>query len=165
MEIICLQSAFMAALPLFDQDDVVDPDELGENLPAANALITDAAHGFWSGKNTLLITTSCYSKTLLSWSPVLVAYSNGQTTKHYQRFFSVLIHSVVEDGERRGFSIDDMMHWGLGGVSKLQLTVPFLTWNDTGGRFQPSSKERIHRGLCQLLLTASFKSTRRTAAS
>ncbi len=115
-EVICLQSPFMATLPLFDQSDVTDPEELANELPATSGLITDGAHGFWSNKKSLLMVTSSYSKTLLAWIPVMIAYSNGQTKEHYRCYFSVLIKSIVEDGLRRGFSIEDMMEWGLGGV-------------------------------------------------
>ena len=81
-EVICLQSPFMVTLPLFDQNDATDPKEVENELPATSGLITDAAHGFWKTKKSLLMVTSCYLKTLLAWIPILIAYSNGQTKDH-----------------------------------------------------------------------------------
>lgn len=100
VEIICIQSPFMATLPLADQDDITDPQEIEDRLPSVNALLTDGAHGFWKNKKAILIVTSCYSRTLLCWIPVLIAYSNGQSTKHYQHYFAVLISSLADDAKK-----------------------------------------------------------------
>ena len=123
IEIICIQSPFMATLPLADQDDVTDPQELEDRLPAVNGLLTDGAHGFWKQKKSILIVTSCYSKTLLCWVPVLIAYSNGRSAEHYKRYFGVLISSLVDDAKKRSFSLDDMVEWALAGVCFLFINL------------------------------------------
>jgi hypothetical protein len=99
VEMVCLQSAFMSTLAL---RDIVrkncSPDELKLKVEErVSGHVTDAAHGFFANDNAILIVTSVFTKILLSWIPILMAYSNGQTSEHYRRYFRVLFNSIREN--------------------------------------------------------------------
>jgi hypothetical protein len=106
IEVLCLQSAFMATLPLFDLDS--EESERNEELQAVLGHVSDAAQGFWRNKNDLLVVSSVYSCFLLEYVPVVVTYMNGQSAEHYRHHFAVLFTSICDEADRRKLSIEKL---------------------------------------------------------
>jgi hypothetical protein len=101
INVLCIQSSFMATLALRDVvNKYAHPEELELKLEERiTGHVTDAAHGFWQDSDSILIVTSCYTKTLLCWVPILISYANGQTADHYRRHFRVLFDSIRDNAE------------------------------------------------------------------
>ncbi|KAH7875731.1 uncharacterized protein C8R40DRAFT_1146714, partial [Lentinula edodes] len=74
INMICLQSEFMRS-------------RLGgmfkHHPEPVNGIVSDAAHGFWRERNSLLITSSIYEAELHCWVPGLFSYSDGASAEHY----------------------------------------------------------------------------------
>ncbi|EIW81980.1 hypothetical protein CONPUDRAFT_72328 [Coniophora puteana RWD-64-598 SS2] len=72
-------------------------------------IVTDAAHGFWADRNSVLITSSVYSEDLSHWIPVIITWANGTTAEHYKHHFSALFHTMdIELTQRNMHVTDDM---------------------------------------------------------
>ncbi|KAF9064588.1 hypothetical protein BDP27DRAFT_1199913, partial [Rhodocollybia butyracea] len=66
--------------------------------------------------SSLLIISSVFSQILLRWVPVLISYSNGATSTHYEQHFLALLESIARivdfsDGERSGFIGSFVRFW------------------------------------------------------
>ncbi|KAK0438724.1 uncharacterized protein EV420DRAFT_1279903, partial [Desarmillaria tabescens] len=62
--VISLQSAYMSSTVL--KDTIIDKP--------INGMVSDAAHGWWRKRTSLLIATSTYSTILMCWVPTLFSY-------------------------------------------------------------------------------------------
>jgi hypothetical protein len=98
-----MQSPFMASQLV--QNSILDGP--------VNGLVSDAAHGYWADRNSLLIITSCHSPLLFCWVPVIFSYSNGATAEHYKVHFLALLQSISHEAVRRGVEIQDEMFAGV----------------------------------------------------
>ncbi|KAJ7733876.1 hypothetical protein B0H14DRAFT_2543346 [Mycena olivaceomarginata] len=78
---------------------------------AVNGIVSDAAHGFWADRNSILIISSTYEPVYLQcWVPGLISYSNGGTAEHYRIHFFQLFLSMAEESRQRAIElIDDML--------------------------------------------------------
>ncbi|OBZ71233.1 hypothetical protein A0H81_08564 [Grifola frondosa] len=76
---------------------------------AVNGLVSDAAHGFWLERNSLLIVTSCYAPSLNRWIPGLFTYSNGASALHFEHHFYALFESIAKEASNRGLEVSDTM--------------------------------------------------------
>ena len=103
--VITLQTSFMA-LQLVK-------DNLDESL---NGLVSDAAHGWWRQRTSLLVITSAYSPQLLAWAPGVFLYTNGASAEHYKYHFLVLFQSIAHEAQRQGIKVVDKMFAGVGVV-------------------------------------------------
>ncbi|KAJ3884668.1 hypothetical protein GG344DRAFT_71155, partial [Lentinula edodes] len=99
INMICLQNEFMRS-------------RLGGgfkcHMEPVNGIVSDAAHGFWRGQNSLLITSSIYKAELHCWIPVLFSYSDGASSEHYTHHFLILDFSQAEQG---GFMAAFVAFW------------------------------------------------------
>ncbi|KAJ7761346.1 hypothetical protein B0H16DRAFT_1211916, partial [Mycena metata] len=99
--VIVMQTPFMASLLV--KSTMVDNE-------AVNGLVSDAAHGFWLDRNTLLIVSSVYEPIHLKcWVPAVITYSNGGTAEHYRIHFFELFASISRECEMRKLSMTDDM--------------------------------------------------------
>jgi hypothetical protein len=78
-----------------------------------NGLVNDAAHGWWSERNSLLMVTSAYSPDLHCWVPGLFSYTNGASANHYTHHFSTLMNTMALEAERRGVEVADGLFAGV----------------------------------------------------
>lgn len=74
-----------------------------------NGIVSDAAHGFWRDRNTLLIVSSTFSPRLRCWVPGMFSYSNGASTEHYRLHFLALFQSMAREARRREIIVDDSL--------------------------------------------------------
>jgi hypothetical protein len=75
---------------------------------AVNGIVSDAAHGYFIVRNSLLIMSSTYEPIILKcWVPGLITYSNGATTEHYRIHFFELFRSMAEECTNRGIELTD----------------------------------------------------------
>ncbi|KAJ7872441.1 hypothetical protein B0H13DRAFT_2669428 [Mycena leptocephala] len=96
--VIVMQTPFMAAR-LIKAVTVAD---------AVNGIVSDAAHGYFIVRNSLLIMSSTYGPIILKcWVPGLITYSNGATTEHYRIHFFELFRSMAEECTNRGIELTD----------------------------------------------------------
>ncbi|KAF9258977.1 hypothetical protein L218DRAFT_947980, partial [Marasmius fiardii PR-910] len=56
-----------------------------------SGLVSDAAHGWFKEKNSLLVTTSIFPPLLKSWAPEIYSYVNGATAIHYEYHFYAMM--------------------------------------------------------------------------
>jgi len=101
--VITMQSPFMAS-QLVKNGVLEGP---------VNGLLSDAAHGFWSDRNALLIITSCHSPLLFCWVPGIFSYSNGSSAEHYKLHFLALFQSIAREAGNRGVEVKDDMFAGV----------------------------------------------------
>ncbi|KZV85156.1 hypothetical protein EXIGLDRAFT_841658 [Exidia glandulosa HHB12029] len=95
--VFCMQSAFMRELSLRDK-----------RLPGPlNAHVTDACHGFWRVKNDVLIISSAYSERLRCWVPIVLSYSDGQTSDHYAAHFEAYFDGLAAQAEADSVLVTD----------------------------------------------------------
>ncbi|KAF9022911.1 hypothetical protein BDP27DRAFT_1163304, partial [Rhodocollybia butyracea] len=78
-----------------------------------NGIVTDAAHGWWQVRSSLLIISSVFSQILLRWVPVLISYSNGATSTHYEQHFLALLESIARVCTERNKPITDELFTGV----------------------------------------------------
>jgi hypothetical protein len=104
--VIVMQSAFMASQLV--KNGILEG--------AVNGLISDAAHGFWLNRNSILIVTSCHSPQLFCWVPVIFTYSNGSSAEHYKLHFLALLQSIGHEAEKGEVPITDDLFAGVGYV-------------------------------------------------
>jgi hypothetical protein len=125
--VIVMQSPFMASQLV--KDSILEG--------SVNGLATDAAHGFWLVRNSLLIVTSCYGPDLLCWVPGVFSYSNGASAEHYKIHFLALLQSIAREAEIRKIPITDEMFAGVSAIMQLKfglqhtdgdLVVKFRSW-------------------------------------
>ncbi|KAJ7711631.1 hypothetical protein B0H16DRAFT_1816471 [Mycena metata] len=99
VSVVALQTPFMASRLLksvLSANDGVD------------GVVSDAAHGYWRERNSLLIVSSTYEPTHLKcWVPVLISYSNGGTAEHYRIHFFELFCSIAEEYDARKMELND----------------------------------------------------------
>ncbi|KAH6884754.1 hypothetical protein BKA70DRAFT_1124602, partial [Coprinopsis sp. MPI-PUGE-AT-0042] len=97
--VVSLQTSWMRSQLL--------PEVIGSSAPATlrvprdaddpvNGILTDAAHGWWRNRKSLLIVSSVYSWTLLRWVPVLFTFSDGASHLHYKHHFLALMETMEE---------------------------------------------------------------------
>lgn len=72
-----------------------------------NGIISDAAHGWWQVRTSLLIVSSVFSQILLRWVPVLISYSNGASSTHYEYHFLALLESIARVCSERNKPLTD----------------------------------------------------------
>ncbi|KAJ7190032.1 hypothetical protein GGX14DRAFT_328543, partial [Mycena pura] len=101
VSVIIMQTSFMASRLI--KSVSMDDDAVG-------GLVSDAAHGFWRERNSLLVVSSTYEPVHLKcWVPVLITYSNGGSAEHYRIHFFELFASFAEQCDQRKIElIDDM---------------------------------------------------------
>ncbi|KAJ7719113.1 hypothetical protein B0H16DRAFT_1336930, partial [Mycena metata] len=99
--VIVMQTPFMASLLV--KSAIIESE-------AVNGLVSDAAHGFWLDRNTLLIVSSVYEPLHLKcWVPAAISYSNGGTAEHYRIHFFELFLSIGQECDERGINMTDDM--------------------------------------------------------
>ncbi|KAJ7671085.1 hypothetical protein B0H17DRAFT_1209140 [Mycena rosella] len=97
--VIVVQTAFMASRLI--KSICVEED-------AVNGIVSDAAHGFWRERNSILIVSSTYEPVHLKcWVPTLISYSNGGTADHYRIHFCELFLSIAEESDARNIELTD----------------------------------------------------------
>lgn len=61
---------------------------------AVYGMCSDAAHGFFADRNAVLMCTIKYCTEMSCWTPLLFAYSNGQSTEHWKHYFLTLFRNM-----------------------------------------------------------------------
>jgi hypothetical protein len=112
--VIVMQTTFMAS-------QLVRNGILQE---AVNGLISDAAHGFWRERTSILVVTSCHSPDLFCWVPVIFTYSNGSSSEHYRLHFLALFQSIAHEAEKENNPVTDEL---FAGVCYIQFTSSLIT--------------------------------------
>ena len=74
---------------------------------SVNGIVSDAAHGFWRERTSLLLVSSSYSVDLHAWIPALLSYSNGATHEHFRLHFLALFRSIALEKQHRGLEFTD----------------------------------------------------------
>lgn len=74
---------------------------------SVNGIVSDAAHGFWRERTSLLIVSSSYSVDLHAWIPALLSYSNGASHEHFRLHFLALFRSVAQEKQHHGLAFTD----------------------------------------------------------
>lgn len=108
--VIVMQSTFMASQLVKN----------GFSDEPVNGLVSDAAHGFWSNRNSLLIITSCHSPLLFCWVPVIFSYSNGSSAEHYKLHFLALFQSIAHEAASQGVELKDEMFAGVSNTGNIR---------------------------------------------
>ncbi|KAJ7017996.1 hypothetical protein C8F04DRAFT_978179 [Mycena alexandri] len=147
--VICMQTPFMASQLL--------KTELITSGPV-NGLVSDAAHGWWLIRTSLLIITSVYCVSLCCWVPAIFSYSNGATAAHYECHFYALLESIAHQAELRKVEITDELFAGIADFSEAERAgfcaafIRFWTLrpNNTRTSAQLAADfEKIYRGCTQ----------------
>jgi hypothetical protein len=74
-----------------------------------NGLLSDAAHGWWRERTSLLVVTSTYCPQLQAWAPGIFSYTNGASAEHYKYHFLALFQSIAHYAETNGIVLIDRM--------------------------------------------------------
>lgn len=101
--VISLQTPFMRSQLV--KDYILDEP--------VNGLVSDAAHGWWRERTSLLIVSSCYCSELLCWVPGVFSYSNGASAEHYKYHFLAVFHSMACEALEQQKEISDRMFAGV----------------------------------------------------
>lgn len=97
--VIVMQTSFMASRLI---------KAMSVKAEAVNGIVSDAAHGFWRERNSLLIVSSTYEPVHLKcWVPGLISYSNGGTQEHYRIHFFELFLSIAQECDTRRIEVTD----------------------------------------------------------
>ncbi|KAJ7719646.1 hypothetical protein B0H16DRAFT_1336531, partial [Mycena metata] len=102
--VICMQTPFMASQLLKAELITTGP---------VNGLVSDAAHGWWLIRTSLLIITSVYCVELCCWVPAIFSYSNDATAAHYECHFYALLESIAHQAELRKVEVTDELFAGV----------------------------------------------------
>ncbi|KAJ7703657.1 hypothetical protein B0H17DRAFT_872502, partial [Mycena rosella] len=79
-------------------------------MEAVNGIVSDAAHGVWRDKNSLLIVSSTFEPDgLKCWVPGLMSYANGGTAEHYRIHFFNLFLGIAEECASRELEVTDAL--------------------------------------------------------
>ncbi|KAI0754060.1 hypothetical protein C8Q80DRAFT_1095345, partial [Daedaleopsis nitida] len=113
--VISMQQPLMLAELVKETRIVDDP---------VNGIVSDAAHGFWRQKSSLLIISSAYSLTLRCWIPGILSYTNGATSEHYRHHFLALFQSIARERRSRGWDTSNDADFG-----NVRCTTPLLPIN------------------------------------
>lgn len=77
-----------------------------------NGLVNDAAHGYWTERNPLLMITSTYCPDLLCWVPGVMSYTNGASAEHFHYHFLAVLRSIVQEATFQNIPItDNLFAW------------------------------------------------------
>ncbi|TFK37264.1 hypothetical protein BDQ12DRAFT_608068, partial [Crucibulum laeve] len=101
--VISLQTPFMRSQLI--KDYILDEP--------VNGLVSDAAHGWWQERTSLLIISSCYSSELLCWVPGVFSCSNGASAEHYKYHFLAVFYSMANEASDRQIEIFDRIFAGV----------------------------------------------------
>lgn len=109
--VISMQTPFMAAR-------LVKPTRLEGPV---NGQVSDAAHGWWRERTSLLVISSCYCPELLCWVPGIFSYTNGASAEHYTYHFLALFQSIDRECLARGIELTDEMLAGVRSIHSILL--------------------------------------------
>jgi hypothetical protein len=101
--VIVLQTPFMVSQLV--KDDIL--------TGALNGLVSDAAHGWWRERTSLLVITSTYCPQISAWVPGIFLYTNGASAEHYKYHFLALFQSMAREAETRQLEVVDRMFAGV----------------------------------------------------
>ncbi|KAI0071012.1 hypothetical protein K474DRAFT_1569608, partial [Panus rudis PR-1116 ss-1] len=95
--VITMQTAYMASQLI--------KDTISEE--AVNGIVSDAAHGFWRERSSVLIVSSVYTPHLKCWVPILMSYADGTSSEHYKYHFLHLFRSIAKEAAKQGIEVTD----------------------------------------------------------
>lgn len=78
-----------------------------------NGLVSDAAHGWWKERTSLLVVSSTYCPALLCWVPGVLSYTNGASAEHFKYHFLGVIQSIAREAELKKHPITDGLFAGV----------------------------------------------------
>ena len=78
-----------------------------------NGLVSDAAHGWWKERTSLLVVSSTYCPDLLCWVPGVLSYTNGASAEHFKYHFLGVIQSIAREAELKKHPIMDGLFAGV----------------------------------------------------
>jgi hypothetical protein len=80
-----------------------------------NGLVSDAAHGWWKERKSLLMVSSTYCPDLLCWVPGVLSYTNGASAEHFKYHFIGVFQSIAHEAELKNFPVTDALFAGVRG--------------------------------------------------
>lgn len=95
--VISMQTAYMASQAV--------KDTLAAE--SVNGIVSDAAHGFWRERTSVLIVSSVYVSRLHCWMPVMFSYANGTQAEHYKFHFLHLFRSIAKEAASHNITLSD----------------------------------------------------------
>ncbi|KAF8059496.1 hypothetical protein FPV67DRAFT_1357277, partial [Lyophyllum atratum] len=101
--VISVQTRFMRSQLV--KEDVLDGP--------INGMVSDAAHGWWKERTSLLVVSSTYCRDLFCWVPGVLSFTNGASAEHYMYHFLAVIKSIVDEAEDRKLEIGDYLFAGV----------------------------------------------------
>jgi hypothetical protein len=78
-----------------------------------NGLVSNAAHGWWKERTSLLVVSSTYCPDLLCWVPGVFSYTNGASAEHFKYHFLGVIQSIAREAELKKHPITDGLFSGV----------------------------------------------------
>ena len=78
-----------------------------------NGLVSDAAHGWWKERTSLLVVSSTYCPDLLCWVPGVLSYTNGASAEHFKYHFLGVIQSIAQEAELKNHPVTDELFAGV----------------------------------------------------
>ncbi|KAF9552882.1 hypothetical protein CPC08DRAFT_767975 [Agrocybe pediades] len=121
-----------------------------------NGMVSDAAHGWWKERTSLLIVSSTYCPVLRAWAPGVLSYSNGASGEHFQYHFLAVLEGIAEEAESRDIPVTDTLFAGVMDFSEAE-RVGFVRaftafWESYYSKVAASIIEQLSRALAVLLL-------------
>lgn len=78
-----------------------------------NGLVSDAAHGWWKERTSLLVVSSTYCPDLLCWVPGVLSYTNGASAQQFKYHFLGVIQSIAREAESQNHPVTDELFSGV----------------------------------------------------
>ena len=78
-----------------------------------NGLVSDAAHGWWKERTSLLVVSSSYCPDLLCWVPGVLSYTNGASADHFKYHFLGVLQNIAREAELKKHPITDGLFTGV----------------------------------------------------
>ncbi|KAF5313015.1 hypothetical protein D9619_002316 [Psilocybe cf. subviscida] len=122
---------------------LIKPDLLEKPV---NGIVSDATHKWFKDGSSFLIVSSVYCPELSSWAPVLMSFSNGQTTEHFRYHFKALFRIIAKQAVMHAITLNDnlfAMVMDFSEAERLGFIQAFVDfWQDLNdGRFEEELKK------------------------
>ncbi|KAJ7710864.1 hypothetical protein B0H17DRAFT_1190543 [Mycena rosella] len=129
-------------------------------MEAVNGIFSDAAHGVWREKNSLLIVSSAFEPDgLKCWVPGLMSYANGDSVEHYRIHFFNLFLGIAEECASRYLEVTDALSANVLDFSTAERNGFILAYIDFW--LQHASNARSIDELCDAKISGVVDSSKR----
>ncbi|KAF5374009.1 hypothetical protein D9615_009903 [Tricholomella constricta] len=101
--VISVQTPFMQSQMV--KDEVLDGP--------VNGMVSDAAHGWWKERTSLLMVSSTYCPDLFCWVPGVLSFTNGASGEHFMYHFLAVFQAIAHEAEKRHLEVEDRLFAGV----------------------------------------------------